>query len=192
LTKLHRQLNGGNFFETQCTCESEIDTYTHIKPKGTCISLAYLSFFGKETTKFEALQHSIKQQIYTNERTKVAFRRNMIKSWFSFIFTFLTDHWHKAMWTFGCNYHNSYHKWFPQCTCYLLVLSYYFLYFVSDTTATFLSNWIVLCFGKYPITSQSISRPHTAVSGTSRLRGARSADSRAPIFSEFLGPKFIF
>jgi len=35
----------------------------------------------------------------------------------------------------------------------------------------------------------SVPRPHTAVNGTSRLRGAHSAYSRAPIFSEFLGPQ---
>jgi len=36
-----------------------------------------------------------------------------------------------------------------------------------------------------------VPRPHTAVNGTSELKIAPSADSRAPIFSEFLGPKFI-
>jgi len=36
----------------------------------------------------------------------------------------------------------------------------------------------------------SVPGPHTAVNGTiSRLRRAPSADSRAPNFSEFLGPK---
>jgi len=35
----------------------------------------------------------------------------------------------------------------------------------------------------------SVPRPHTAVNGTSRLRGAPSAYSRAPNFSEFLGPQ---
>jgi len=46
--------------------------------------------------------------------------------------------------------------------------------------------------GPLKIAGERFQAPHSRINGTSRLRRAPAAYSTAPIFSAFLGPKFMF